>query len=269
MRKLFIIATLLLLPCKSLMAQYSIGFDSLLQEKFNYQVKQISQFFDRFNFTEPLKLSDDNILSRKKNLVSLINMQDNNLTRNPVTIEFLKYVGDQANHIYLNFDDSNWFSTAHCSFVYHNRSIIVDIILQVQGDKVNGFKWVITGVKNDIFSHSTVSGSVTPIFINPMNNEVGFSELSKAIREKDKIFFYASSSFKPNALSAFFFMLQNGDIIFKQINSIDYQFFQVPGWIFQVKDFNRSEYNSGWLIASIMKIDEKEKNNYKMSLINN
>lgn len=269
MRKSFFIASLLLLSCKNVIAQYSIGFDSLLQEKFNYQVKQISQFFDRFNFTEPLKLSDDNTLSRKKNLVSLINMQDNNLTHNPTTIEFLKFVGDESNNVYLNFDDSNWYSTAHCSFSYHNKPINIDIVLQVQGDKINGFKWVITGVKNDIFSHSTVSGSIAPIFINPMNNEVGFSELSKAIREKDKIFYYASSSFKPNALSAFFFMLQNGDIIFKQINSIDYQFFQVPGWIFHVKDFNRSEYNSGWLIATIKKIDEKEKSSYKMTFINN
>jgi hypothetical protein len=33
----------------------------------------------------------------------------------------------------------------------------------------------------------------------------------------------------------------------------------VDGWYFELSDFNRKGYNTGWLVSSLMKINKKEK----------
>ena len=38
-------------------------------------------------------------------------------------------------------------------------------------------------------------------------------------------------------------------------------FFQVAGWYFELSQFNRSGYNTGWLISNLVKVkNESEKN---------
>lgn len=251
----------LLLVRRDCSAQVSFGFDSLLIQKFDFEVKQISEFFDRFNFKEPVKFSDDVKPTRAKNLVSILNLRDSTLVHDPATVGFLKFVCADTNNIFLNYEDDIWFAFVNTSFVYHGKNITIEIVLKPEGSKKHGYKWVITDVKGSLFSFPAKEKMAT-VFINPANHEIDFSELSKAFNRRADISLYTTDSYHPDPLSAFILMVQNGDLKFDQINNTYFQFLQVPDWIFTVRNFNRGDYNSGWLIASLRKMSNTQKKNY-------
>ncbi len=236
--------------------------DHFLQELAHYQVKDLSQFIDRFNFQEHLSFRSDTSPNRYKNLISLLNLKDTALRRNPNAMAFIKYVCDDKNKVKLSYKDKNWYAVAHCVFLYRNKEKIVNIILKPETSGNNGYNWVIDAVQSDLFTIPQ-NAKAASLFINPMNHEVNFSELSKALIKQKDISAYTSNGYKAEALSAFLFYVRNGDIQFKQIKTVDFNFLQVAGWFFTVKDFFRVDYNSGWLIASIKKMNEQEKDDFK------
>lgn len=235
--------------------------DSLFRQKIYYEDKQLSQFFDRFNFDEAVLPPDNSKPSRLINLLSIINSKDTALTSDSATVQFIKFVLEENNHIRLSLFDTNFFAISNCRFVYHEKIIPVEIILKPEGSSTSGYEWVICGIKGDIFNLKETK-KVDTISINPMNHEVGFTELSKALGKKKQIAAYTSTSFQYNSLDAFLVMVQNGDLKYKQIDNVEYLFFQLPGWTFKVENFNRHDFNSGWLISKVIRMDTLEKLSY-------
>jgi hypothetical protein len=256
----FLIFMLSVVFYKTSSAQLDFSADSIMLRKFDFEDKEMSEFFDRFNFKEPVQFADNLKPSRLKNIISLLNLKDMKLYKDTQTTNFLKFVSNDTNKVYLNYGDHNWFAFAHCSFLYHGKNILIDIVLKPDGNPTAGYGWIIADVKSELFF--VPAKAKTTAFINPMNHEIGFTELSKALNKKAGIFDYTQSPYKPDPLSAFLFMVKNGDLKFNQIDTVDFQFLQIEGWVFNVKNFNRADYNSGWLIFSIKKVSENEKGSY-------
>jgi len=42
---------------------------------------------------------------------------------------------------------------------------------------------------------------------------------------------------------------------------VKFHFFQLNGWYFELADYNRAGYNTGWLISNIVKIKSDEDKN--------
>jgi hypothetical protein len=234
-------------------AQVTVLNSDILRQKFNCQVKQLSQFIDRFNYDEPVQPEDHSSPGRAKNIAGLFNSKDTLLTGNPKALEFLNFVSNDSNRIKLAFYDTNWFAVANCSFTYDSKDVGVDIFLKMENYMGNkGYQWIITGVKSKLFEFTGKVGS-PGAFINPMNHELNFTELSRALDEKSNLHLYTAGSYQPDVLSIFLFLVQKDILHFKQINSTEFRFLQVPKWKFTVKNFNRTDYNSGWLISEISK----------------
>lgn len=241
-------------------AQYSINNDdAMLRQMFGYHVKQLAQFFSRFNHTEQVTFHGDDNPNRMKNLISLLNLQDSVLRKDPATIEFLKFVDNPQRNVHINLQDDEWYAVAHCAFIYHNKERSIDIILKQEATSKKRYYWVIDDISGDLFS-DPAGEKQSLLFINPMNHEIGFSELSRALNKNNSIPAYTSSTFSLNPLSAFLCYVQNGDIKFRQIKSVDFYFLQIDGWFFKVSNFTRLQYNSGWLIAAIKKMGSDQKN---------
>ena len=233
-------------------AQVTVNTD-MLRQKFNCQVKQLSQFIDRFNYTEAVQPPDNSKPCRAKNIASLFNYKDTALTGNPKALEFLNFVSNDSNGIKLSLYNTNWFAVVNCSFIYDSKEVFVDLFLRLENYKNNkGYQWIIAGVKSKIFDFTGKAGS-PDVFINPMNHEVNFTELSRALDEKSNLHLYTDGSYQPDALSIFLFLAQKGILHFNQINTTEFRFLQVPNWKFTVKNFNRTGYNTGWLISEISK----------------
>ncbi len=204
---------------------------------------------------------DNSKVSREKNLVSLINLKDKSLTTDSNIVTFINSVCSKKEPIYINYSDSNWFAICHCDFIYKDKFFNIDVVLKPERSIGNGYRWVIVNVLSNLFSFAKKE-SIASVFINPKNHEVGFTELSRAINEKNNITSYTSLIYSPSNLSVFLWLVQNGELKIKTINSIDFSFFQIESWTFTVKNFNRQDYNSGWLIASIKHMGTLDKNAY-------
>jgi hypothetical protein len=57
--------------------------------------------------------------------------------------------------------------------------------------------------------------------------------------------------FELNHLSVFMYLVQTKEIVFEQVQSVKYVFY-TPEYRIEVKNFNRPNYNSGWLISKVI-----------------
>jgi hypothetical protein len=47
--------------------------------------------------------------------------------------------------------------------------------------------------------------------------------------------------------------------VYQTIKHVRFHFFQVKDWYFELSEFNRPGYNSGWLISNLTRIPEDQK----------
>jgi hypothetical protein len=251
------------------------------RERFVKEVKQLDQFFKRFNNTEDLFTGElksketylnekkDRIkfqTERKKSLITLLNHSDSALIKNKGTADFINYAGDDSNHVELGYYDEDWYAKVECTFKYRGQKQALPLILKREGNPELGYKWTITGVDLPFLSlNPTPADSIK--FISPMNHEVGFMDLFKVFRDNQNILQYTSKGFVPDQFSVFLYLIKNGEIQYLGVNSIQYQFLQLKNWLFTVDYFNRASNNSGWLISLIVPMSDTEKENYKKNVL--
>lgn len=256
--------------------KFSSCIDSLDSKKYLLEVKQLDQFVKRFNDEENLITGQENTLleiaakrknlityqtERKKILLTLFNLKDSSFFSNSV-VDFINFVGDDTNHVFISYYDAGWYATVNCSMTYKGKNKNVILTLENEGNKKQGFKWVIAAVKSDFINISVPQKDSTK-FISPMNHELGFMDLYNVFLDSRNIPQYTQNSFSPDDLSIFLFLVKNGDIKYVKVESIKYHFLQVKNWRFTVDYFNRPDINSGWLISSLAKASDTEKLIYK------
>jgi len=252
------------------------------RERFVKEVKQLDQFFKRFNnredlFTGELKSREAYLnekkdiiqfqTERKKSLATLLNYSDSALIKNKGTVDFINYAGDDSNHVELGYYDEDWYAKVECSFKYRGQKQRVPLTLKREGNSELGNKWVIIGVDLPFISLNPVRID-TIKFISPLNHEVGFMDLFKVFRDNQNILQYTSEGFVPNQLNVFLYLIKTGELQYIGVNSIQYHFILLKNWLFTVDYFNRASNNSGWLISSVLQMDDAEKKNYKINVLN-
>ena len=85
--------------------------------------------------------------------------------------------------------------------------------------------------------------------------------MRKAFSNPDSVNQFAVKKFVPDYPSLFLYEVKKGNMKFKTVNEVKFHFFQIDGWYFEVSQFNRSGYNTGWLISNLVKVkNESEKN---------
>lgn len=220
-------------------------------KKFRIQTFQIKQFIDRFNFDEKIEFGNGIDISRKFNLLLLTNQRDSSLLKNQTTIDFINKVSSDSVSNRLSFLNGNWYATVNCSFIYKSKPVKILLKLKLTGDRQYGYSWTILEVEsNKVFTSGKKNYKN---FINPLNNEIGFTELSTALENRTDLRSYFDKNVTYNTLSAFNDYIRNGDLIFKQIDNIQYHFNNIAGYNFTVDYFMRMDMNAGWLISSITK----------------
>jgi len=98
-------------------------------------------------------------------------------------------------------------------------------------------------------------------FLHPLSHELDFMNLRKAFAKQDSISQYTSKKFVPDHLSVFLYEVKKGNLKFKTVQEVKFHFFQVNGWYFELSQFNRPGYNTGWLISNLVQVkNDSEKN---------
>jgi len=125
-------------------------------------------------------------------------------------------------------------------------------------------KWVINDVKGELFNFLK-SDTAFVRFIPPSSNETDFMNLKRALEDTKYLQYYSSKNYEPDYLTVFYYMLNTGLVKFDYVEDVTYHIIDIPGWCIKVKDFNRNEMNSGWLIMDISK-NSSDKNTFLKSL---
>ena len=249
------------------------------EKHFIYEVKQIDEFFERFNNdtgsfirkaykTYHVKYSID----RSRLIKSLFNYEtrawDQALINNFVTDVTLA-----QNPSRLNFLATGWFAEARCKFQYNGAIIDIPLILRIITDSNRRSRWMIAAVKSNPLKNEAAPAPAEESggkikFINPASHANNFIELDKALNDKQKLADYFEPAFfkRANALT-FYNAVLNSHVKFLYVKDITYHFLQTDKWIFTVDYFQRETLNAGWLINSLKRASEADKQAYLKNLL--
>ena len=243
------------------------------ESAFYAETKQVNQFFRRFNNEEnkdgirynPGDKKYRNLKDRKGYLGILFDSQNASITSD-LKEQFITDVNDTNEPVFLDFRNGDWFSEVAAKFDYRGQEQIFYLYLRLEQDR-KGYKWVLHHVHSDKYaSMLPVKESEEKKFIHPMSHELDFMNLNKAFQDIDHLNDYAVKGYKPDYLTMLLYDIKRGDLKFKTVSDVKFHFFQVENWYFEISEFNRSGMNRGWLISSLAKVPETQKENFRKYL---
>lgn len=238
------------------------------EQIFLVRTKQFNEFTDRFNFKtdfngNPIDSAFRSKFPRERMLQTLFDLKDPRI--NPDDQHFSKkYVEDKADFINrvlsgnltINKYSDKIIAEAKSLINYKGSSDKISVFLNQEVAGNNTVKWVITGVEGDIFDFLQ-SDTTMVRFIPPSSNETDFMNLKRALDDKDYLHYYATKDYEHCNLSVFFYMVNSGLLKFDYVEEVTYHITDLPGWYLKIKEFNRQDMNSGWLISDVSRDSSK------------
>jgi hypothetical protein len=230
------------------------------ESKLYAETKQVNQFFRRFNGEEdekgeryyPKDKQYRNVKLRKQYLGILFDAANTGI-RADLKNEFSKTVLEKP--IVLNFHGGSWFSEVRATFTHLGKDQRVVLFMELE-KHMQGSRWVISRVHAD-FMDPYFQRDTTKVgqFLHPLSHELAFMNLRKAFNNRDSVSQYTVKRFRPDHLSVFLYEMRNGNMKFKSVEEVKFHFFQINDWYFELSEFNRPGYNSGWLISNLVKLN--------------
>ncbi len=258
----YLFLTTVILMSYSLQAQLVDEMDD--ESKLYAESKQVNQFFRRFNGEEdekgnryyPRDKQYRSVKLRKKYLGILFD-EGNTGINSSLKTEFAKQVLDKGETSILDFHGVNWFSEVHATFTMNGKIQPITLFMTLEKDHL-GYKWVISKVHGNMFEEY-FERDTTKVgrFLHPLSHELDFMNLRKAFAYSDSISQFASKQFVPDHLSILLYEIKKGNLKFKSVDEMKFHFFQIDGWYFQLSEFNRPGYNTGWLISNLVKLNNE------------
>jgi hypothetical protein len=268
MRKITLAIVLLI---TSLQMAYSQGLYSPGSPKddgrFAASTKQVNQFFRRFNAEESQdgqkRYYSGDPLYRDRELrgqfISILFDNETSGISNSLKSEFMREVLAENLPQYLNFHREGWFAEVSSIFMYKGKRENVTLFLKIQPEGL-GYEWVIDKVIfepfKDIFKKPSGSDKG---FLHPLSHELGFMNLRKAFQDSDTPEAFTPKEYQPDYLTLFLYEMKKGNIRFETISDVKFHFFQINNWYFELNQFNRPGFNTGWLIGDLVKLNPGDK----------
>jgi hypothetical protein len=261
----YIPLVLFILTCSNLSAQL---IDKEDESRLYAESKQVNQFFRRFNGEEDEKgnryYARDkqyrNPKLRKKYLGILFDESNTGISA-ALKSDFARHIIDNSSTAVLDFHGPNWFSEVHATFTFNGKEEPVILFMTLEKAQL-GTKWVIQNVHAPMLDPYFIRDTTkVGRFLHPMSHELDFMNLRKAFANSDSISQFTVKKFEPDHLSVLLYEMKKGNVKYKTVQEVKFHFFQIEGWYFEISEFNRSGYNTGWLISNLVKVNnasEKE-----------
>lgn len=250
------------------------------EKLFIAQVKQIEEFFERFNddtasFIRSVYKSHNKpfTIERPKLIASLFNYEGREWRKSQID-SFVRNAIPVTMPTYDNWYGDDWYAEVLCKFNYNNSEINITLLLRLERDATNHAKWMIAGIKPNIIrealnpEQTIITRKIKKHFIHPASHGSNFIELMNAFNDKENLSDYFEKGFLQNDNGIRFYQaLLNNRIAFQYVDIVKYHFLNVPGYIFQVEFFSRNTLNAGWLINKLILANDQAKDQYKMKLL--
>lgn len=226
--------------------------------------KQVNQFFRRFNGEENQKgkryyESDKEFreASLRKNYLSLLFDRENQNISIEQKKAFINDVTDKRNPKFLDFHQEGWFAEVNAVFMRNGKEANILLFFKIQEER-EGYEWVLEQVSSAHYQQFfDKDKSDEKPFLHPMSHELDFMNLHKSLNRENAVDF-TSDEFEADPLSIFLYEMASNQIEFKTVTGSKFHFFQCEGWYFQIAEYNRKGYNSGWLISDLTPIEKQD-----------
>jgi hypothetical protein len=262
-----------------LFSQVYSNNDGAKEKHFIYEVKEIDEFFERFNddpgsFIRGVYKAHHTKfnIDRQRLIRSLFNYE--NMSWDSVIMnKFISEVTKKKKPIYLDFYGDNWYAELTCKFKYNSSSIVIPIIMKIEMTQSKGSKWMIVAVgsstlKSKIVLTEMAQSKIKTNIISPTSYGTNFVSLKRAFEDKENLSgYFESFYFKRSHMLEFYNAILNREIEFLDVIKIKYHFLLADKWIFTVENFPREALNSGWLINHIQRVSSFEMENYRNKLL--
>jgi len=262
--------------CSNCFSQKIVSEQKTNEEIFLARTKQFGEFLDRFNYKTDFNGNPvDSVFKRKmprgKFLNSIFDLKDKRIVPGPDSFSksyidlksaFIDEVltGDKR----INKYSPDIIAEARSRIIYKNAPQTISIFLSQEIVGKDMVKWVILDVKGDILNFLKTDTAYRR-FIPPTSHETDFINLKRALEDSYHLQYYASKEFRFDPVSVFFYCINSKQIKFEYVEQVIYHILDIPGWCIKVKDFNRNELNSGWLISDVGR-NSSDKISYLKSL---
>ncbi len=221
---------------------------------FQMQVKQFSEFIDRFNYKtdpkgNPIDDSFKKNISRKDYILSLFDHENEQWKDEACQKRIEEFIDSVvANNVKIFKYSEKISACATTQILRDGKPNTIQIILHQEIVDGKALKWSIANIKNSPYKLAPTNGET---FIQPTNHETNFSKLQKLKKGDSLIANYAGRDFQFSPLSVFLFEIYDGRTKIVNVEEITYFILDIDGYKIQVKYFNRNTDNSGWLIHKL------------------
>jgi hypothetical protein len=268
MRKIFLIIAFVSAIISNVPGQGLGGPGTVKDDgKLSASTKQLNQFFRRFNGEESIDGSvrfypgDSlyrNIPLRKGFLNVLFDNQTSSVSPD-LKNQFIQTVLSETYPHYLNFHKEGWYAEVETVFLYKGKRENATLIMKIQAEGL-GFEWVIEKVIFQPFKtlFNKPSGDKKD-FLHPLSHELGFMNLRRAFQNSDLPESFTENSYEPDYLAIFLYEMKQNNLRFETVSGLKFHFFQTQGWYFEVNQFNRPGFNTGWLISNLVRLGPGDK----------
>jgi hypothetical protein len=235
--------------------------------RFAASTKQVNQFFRRFNAeespdgTKRYYEGDPSYRDRelRGNFISILFDNETSGISNDTKKEFMSEVLSEVMPQYINFHREGWFAEVSAVFSYRGKREDVTLFLKIQPEGL-GYEWVIDKVVfqpfKDIFMKPEGDAKS---FLHPLSHELGFMNLRRAFQDSDTPEAFTPKEYQPDYLTLFLYEMKKGNIKFETVMDVKFHFFQINNWYFELNQYNRPGFNTGWLMSNLVKLKPGEK----------
>ncbi|MBQ4205660.1 MAG: hypothetical protein II662_03260 [Bacteroidales bacterium] len=244
----------------------SLGDVQVDEREFYTMTKQMGQFMHRFNYEEDpsgkrLYPGDKDYrnASKRRESVPLLFDLENPRTNGTLRDMFIEDITKKNQ--YMEFLGGNWFSEISAKFIWKGKEVDVSMIMVIEKEGL-GSKWVLSNVFFSEFQKYFPQGELSERekhFLHPQSHELDFMNTYKVFEDPQVVEYYASNEYTPDYLTLFFYEIKQGNLKFDHVESVKFHVLQMDNWYFEVSWFNRSGYNSGWLISNLIYLKDAEK----------
>lgn len=230
-----------------------------------FRVKQVDEFFARFNYETDYKgdaPTDKSVETRKKNLLTLFNLDAFTLADKSYSTELTALVDSIIkNNTKIHYEDSTWHAEAISSLTYDGKKYDATFFLRTERKKGVMFRWAIFGIESSMFKQFPAEPKDS-ISISPADHGLAFMTVPQTLNlNRTAIGTAFTRDYKRNNLNVLDFLLSAGKVVVGPVTKAKF-YFDLPYGSFMLERIEKEEgYNQGWLINKInlKSNDEKEK----------
>ena len=261
--KRYLLLLVLVFICNMVNAQ-NVILNQLNTRLYDSRIKLVDEFFDRFNGKEGYPgIAKDDRDYRKKNLMLVFNGKMFKSKEDAKFKELQSFIDTViSKKISLNYSDSTWFAKTVCHGKLKGKEVDFTLYLNVEHRKEDMYKWVIAKAEGDVFKLKPSLKS-DKLMLMPDDHETNFMSLHRITTEKDDLIScYMQKNYLLDETSVFLSDVYNGLLDIEYVKDLQFVFYQVPEYVFQIKFIERETNNTGWLITSFDKVSENDKKDF-------